>query len=96
MPMPASMLGRSRLLTCDILAHSIRICPDRCFFMSLTVPAILVMPLWVAKGESLATDASLSNDSIMISHGQSAAFRHESKCESMSNSKVGFGLGFFG
>ena len=94
MLMPASMLACRRLLAYDFLAHSTRICSDNSFFKFLTVSTIPIMPLWMAKGEIWVTDGSLSNDSIIINCGQSAAFRRESELECLQFQSPFFGCVF--
>ena len=72
MPTPANVVARSRLSAWAFLTHSTNICPDRSFLVSLTVPAIPNMPLWMAKGDSLARGLSFSVGSRMMNRGQSS------------------------
>ena len=64
----------NRLSDCCFRSVSTRREPDLSFLMLFTVPAMPVMPLSMAKGESFDSEFSLSVDSIIINLGNLFVF----------------------
>ena len=79
MPTLASMVARSKLSAWAFFPHSMRICPERSFFMSLTAPAMPLIPFSIAKGDKLLRGAESSVELSTMNRGQYSFSESESE-----------------